>query len=118
MVVNHNDYAFLVISPNSSITRRQDAPEVFDMTTVAYVISTNFVKKHNGIFEGKVKSVIVPRERAVDIDDLMDFKIVELFLKNSQFVFKMQTLHSGLLGLQIIAPNSINASAKSPFLFV
>ena len=52
------------------------------MTTVAYVVSTNFVKNHNGIFEGKVKSVIIPRERAIDIDDLMDFKIAELMLKN------------------------------------
>jgi CMP-N-acetylneuraminic acid synthetase len=82
MTVNNNDYASLVISPESNITRRQDAPEVFDMTTVAYVVSTNFVKNHNGIFEGKVKSVIIPRERAIDIDDLMDFKIAELMLKN------------------------------------
>jgi CMP-N-acetylneuraminic acid synthetase len=82
MTVNNNDYASLVISPESKITRRQDVPEVFDMTTVAYVVSTNFVKNHNGIFEGKVKSVIIPRERAIDIDDLMDFKIAEIMLNN------------------------------------
>jgi len=82
MTVNNNEYASLVISSESKIIRRQDAPEVFDMTTVAYVVSKNFVKNHNGIFEGKVKSVVIPRERAVDIDDLMDFKIAELMLKS------------------------------------
>jgi len=82
MIVNNNGYASLVISPESKITRRQDTPEVFDMTTVAYVVSANFVKKHNGIFDGRVKSVIIPRERAIDIDDLMDFKIAELMMKD------------------------------------
>jgi len=83
MTVNNNDeYASLAISPESTITRRQDVPEVFDMTTVAYVVSTNFVKNNDGIFEGKVKSVTIPRERAIDIDDLMDFKIAEIMLNN------------------------------------
>lgn len=82
MVVNgSNGYSSLVNRPKSQITRRQDAPEVFDMTTVAYVVDANFVKNHNGIFEGRVKSVIIPRQRAVDIDNLMDFKIAELMLK-------------------------------------
>ena len=81
-VNNDSGYASLVIAPESKITRRQDAPEVYDMTTVAYVVNVGFVKKHNGVFEGRVKSVVIPRERAVDIDDLMDFKIAELMLKN------------------------------------
>ena len=83
MITNDaSGYASLIISPKSQITRRQDTPEVFDMTTVAYVVSTSFVKSHDGVFEGKVKSVTVPRKRAIDIDDLMDFKIAELILKD------------------------------------
>jgi len=82
MTVNDkNGYASLVIPPKKPIIRRQDAPKVYDMTTVAYIVNPNFVKNNNGIFEGKVKSIIIPRERAVDIDDLMDFRIAELMLK-------------------------------------
>ena len=81
MVVNNNGYSSLVNRPKSQVIRRQDAPEVFDMTTVAYVVDANFVKNHNGIFEGKVKSVVVPKQRAVDIDDLMDFRMAELILE-------------------------------------
>jgi N-acylneuraminate cytidylyltransferase len=83
MTIDNSDgYTSLAMPPKIQITRRQDAPEVFDMTTVAYVVITDFVNNFNGIFEGKVKSVIIPRERAVDIDDLMDFKIAELMLRN------------------------------------
>ncbi len=85
MVVNDsNDYSSLVILPKDQITRRQDAPKVYDMTTVAYVVNANFIKNSNGIFKGKVKSVTIPRERAIDIDDLMDFKIAELLMKEKR----------------------------------
>ena len=84
MIVNNNNYASLVIPPASQIKRRQDAPEVFDMTTVAYIINKDFVKNHDGIFEGKVQSVIIPQERAIDIDYLTDFKIAEFFLKDNE----------------------------------
>jgi CMP-N-acetylneuraminic acid synthetase len=84
MVVNDDKgYSSLVIQPEESIVRRQDAPEVFDMTTVAYVVSTSFIKTHNGIFEGRTRSVYVPRERAIDIDTIIDFKFAETILHNS-----------------------------------
>ncbi len=57
--------------------RRQDAPLVFDMTTVAYVARPPFILEQKGLFAGRVKSVIVPKERAIDIDDALDFKIAE-----------------------------------------
>jgi len=83
MTVNDNSgYASLVITPENQITRRQDTPKVYDMTTVAYVVNADFVKENNGIFEGRVKSITVPQERAVDIDTLIDFKIAECLLSS------------------------------------
>lgn len=67
----------LVIPPTSGISRRQDAPEVFDMTTVAYVADPKFVMAHESAFAGRVKAVHVPIERSVDIDSLLDFEIAE-----------------------------------------
>lgn len=66
-----------VISPKSAIVRRQDAPSVYDMATVAYVARPEFVMAHNGPFDGTVRAVRVPPERAVDIDTLLDFQIAE-----------------------------------------
>ena len=83
MTVNDNSgYASLVITPENQITRRQDTPKVYDMTTVAYVVNADFVKENNGIFKGRVKSITVPQERAVDIDTLLDFKIAECLLSS------------------------------------
>jgi CMP-N-acetylneuraminic acid synthetase len=70
----------LVIPPKGSITRRQDAPVVYDMTTVAYVARPEFVMTKNGTFEGRVRYVHIPTERALDIDTPLDFKIAECLL--------------------------------------
>ncbi|MCQ8127922.1 acylneuraminate cytidylyltransferase family protein [Methylomonas rivi] len=70
----------LVIPPQSNITRRQDAPAVYDMTTVAYVADPAFVMTRNAVFDGRVRAVHVPVERAIDIDTLLDFQIAECLL--------------------------------------
>jgi CMP-N-acetylneuraminic acid synthetase len=64
------------------VERRQDAPQVYDMTTVCYVVNSKFVMTHNSIFEGRVKAVHIPIERAIDIDTLLDFQIAEALLLN------------------------------------
>lgn len=70
----------LVIPPASAITRRQDAPVVYDMATVCYVANTEFVMTKSATFEGRVRAVFVPTERAIDIDTLLDFWIAESLL--------------------------------------
>ncbi len=70
----------LVIPPPSAISRRQDVPKVFDITTVAYVARPEFVMTHNSVFEGRVLAAHVPVERAIDIDTLLDFQIAESLL--------------------------------------
>lgn len=74
----------LVNPPQSAIARRQDAPAVFDMATVAYVVRSGFVMTHNATFEGRVRAVHVPTERAIDIDTLLDFQIAECLLNSRE----------------------------------
>ncbi len=71
----------LVIPPTENVSRRQDCPPVFDMATVAYVANPQFVLTSNAMFEGRVRAVEVPPERAIDIDTLMDFRIAECLMK-------------------------------------
>jgi N-acylneuraminate cytidylyltransferase len=71
----------LVNPPHSTLIRRQDAPIVYDMATVCYVANPDFVMTHNSTFEGRVRAVHVPVERAIDIDTLLDFQIAESLLK-------------------------------------
>lgn len=74
----------LVNKPENSVTRRQDAPEVFDITTVVYTTKPKFVLEHYGIFSGKVTSIEVPKHRAVDIDDIYDFKLAEAIVMGDE----------------------------------
>ncbi|ATF91961.1 acylneuraminate cytidylyltransferase family protein [Cedecea neteri] len=71
----------LVIKPEGDVFRRQDSPEVYDITTVVYVADPNFILNKYGIFSGKVTSIVVPKERAVDIDDIYDFYMAESLIK-------------------------------------
>jgi N-acylneuraminate cytidylyltransferase len=73
----------LVNYSDSKITRRQDAPRLYDVTTHCYVAKPEFVMTHDSIFEGIVRAVYVPIERSIDIDSLLDFQIAE-FLKSKQ----------------------------------
>jgi N-acylneuraminate cytidylyltransferase/CMP-N,N'-diacetyllegionaminic acid synthase len=63
------------------VTRRQDAPETYDCN------GSILVWQRVGFFEAKdeltkgAEIYVMPRERAWDIDDELDFKIVEMLLK-------------------------------------
>jgi len=78
--INEEGVASLVIPPEKNITRRQDAPDIYDVTTVAYVTTPKFILEKDNIFSGKVRHVHVPIERALDIDTPLDLKIAELLL--------------------------------------
>ena len=66
-----------LIYKNYSCKRRQDAPSSYDMTTVAYVSSPNFVLNKNTIWDGKVATIIIPPERAIDIDTQIDLEFAQ-----------------------------------------
>ena len=60
------------------IYRRQDAPKCFDLTTACYVFKPKYIKKTLDLFSGKVGFFLIPRERSIDIDDHLDYKIANL----------------------------------------
>tara|TARA_B100000686_G_C16729575_1_gene939825 strand:+ start:634 stop:1350 length:717 start_codon:yes stop_codon:yes gene_type:complete len=71
----------LLVEGKKHYMRRQDAPKTFDMTTVTYVTRPNFILNNQKIWDGKVAGVLIPLERAVDIDDELDFEIAEFLLQ-------------------------------------
>jgi N-acylneuraminate cytidylyltransferase len=70
----------IAVIPEKPITRRQDAPMIYDMTTVAYVARPEFVMTQQGVFSGVVRCVHVPPRRAIDIDTATDFEIAECLM--------------------------------------
>ena len=72
--------AELVIKRDSAVVRRQAAPKVYDMTTVAYVADPAYILRAKGVLDGRVRAVIVPPERGIDIDTELDFRFAEMLM--------------------------------------
>lgn len=64
----------------SSAVRRQDVPEMYDVTTCVYVGSADYIKNCGKLMDGRVGYVIIPPERALDIDNYYDLHLAELML--------------------------------------
>ena len=80
VVLDKKSVARRVIEPKKSLMNRQSAPEVFDMTTVAYAARPDFVMRAESVFDGKVAALVVPEERAMDIDTELDFRVAEALM--------------------------------------
>jgi len=63
-----------------SFTSRQSAPKVYDMNSSIYVWWKERFKKSVKIFMDNSRIYIMPKQRSVDIDDDIDFKIAEMIM--------------------------------------
>jgi N-acylneuraminate cytidylyltransferase len=79
---NKKSHLSLVNGNKKKIFRRQQAPIVYDMTTVAYVSSPDFILNNHSIWDGTVDGVLIPKERAIDIDDSLDLLVAKNLYKN------------------------------------
>lgn len=81
-IIDKNDH-IKIVNKSTQINRRQDAPSVYDITTCVYACYGEYILNSLSLMEGKVGYVLIPPERAIDIDDPFDFYLAELILKNS-----------------------------------
>ena len=66
VTINADKTVHLINQPQLPLIGRQQAPVVYDMATVCYVASSEFVMTHNSIFEGRKKrSMFRPRAGSV-----------------------------------------------------
>lgn len=72
----------LVCSPQGSVVARQQAPHVYSMNASIYVWHRHTLTK--GLWNGKLKLHVMPRERSIDIDSPLDFAIVEMLMKQAK----------------------------------
>ena len=77
-----NGYLNLINHTRSKIIRRQDSSNIYDLTTGCYVSRPNFILKRQHFWGSKVRGVLMPEERAIDIDTRLDFKIANYLFKN------------------------------------
>lgn len=78
MVTTKHDGYVALAEEGHRYANRQDAPKLFDLATVAYVARPEFIISASRYFDGNVRLIEVPRERALDIDTPFDFEIAAL----------------------------------------
>ena len=72
----------LVKFPETEIASRQSAPKVYAINGSVYVWRRGALP--NGLWGGRAEIHVMPRERSIDIDSEIDFKLVELLAREKQ----------------------------------
>jgi CMP-N-acetylneuraminic acid synthetase len=80
MLVRDGDL-FVLGNSSMNVSRRQDAPDYYDLSTVVYVANTDFVLRTDRILNGKTRAIVIPKKRSLDIDDIDDFALAEIYLR-------------------------------------
>ena len=63
------------------VVARQQAPVVWEHAASTYVVDPAYLKRAQGLFQGRVMPYLMPPERCLDIDTELDFRIVECLMK-------------------------------------
>ena len=80
---DEDDSVRLSKPPEQIITRRQDAPECFDMNASIYVWKREGLIGRKSIFNADTLLFVMPEERSIDVDHEWEFEYVE-FLFNKR----------------------------------
>jgi len=81
-----NDKSFRPIkSMGTKLKRRQDSPKVYDLNACIYIWKRQALLKYDTLYIKKNSIYVMPDNRGFDIDDEIDFKIVNYFLKNELY---------------------------------
>ena len=72
----------LVKKTKKIITRRQDAPEVYDMNASIYIWKRKHLLNLKNIIDPKTSLYVMPKERSIDVDSKFDWNLVESIIKN------------------------------------
>lgn len=82
--IDKNNKVKKIKSLNKLITSRQKAPKVYDINAGIYIWNRKGLMKNLNIINNKTLYHITPNERSIDIDSLLDFKIVKSLLSKKR----------------------------------
>ena len=80
----------LVKEPPKNLTRRQDAPVVYDMNDSINVWWKKILFEKDTTFNDNTKIYIMPRHRGIDIDESFDLLVVSLILENPEKIRELR----------------------------
>ena len=75
-----NESGFLDKSKKGDFQRRQDCPDVFAFNGSMYLLKVSALKNRTISEFKKIKKIVMPEERSVDIDTMADWTLAEFYL--------------------------------------
>ena len=82
-VAEQDGYMVRAFDEDKAYTRRQDVPPIYRINGLLYLWRRDHLAKasEKQLFAGPHRLLLIPRERAIDIDDLHDFRLAEILLR-------------------------------------
>ncbi len=82
--VDKNQKVTLSKKIDNSVLRRQDVPKSYDMNASVYIWKRETILNENSLFLERTGLYVMPEERSIDIDTELDYKLVELIMKEKK----------------------------------
>jgi len=77
---NHSMAGF--IRPDAANVPRQSIPTYYRINGALYIVKVEYLMNSNDIYSDKSYALIMDKENSIDIDDMFDFKIASLILRD------------------------------------
>lgn len=84
MIDENTQQVRLVNEPVQRIYNRQAAPQVYDVSTVAFLVKCDYLLKATSIYDGETRAVVLPKDHCVDIDTEDDIAYAEFLLSRRE----------------------------------
>lgn len=73
----------LVLPPDIT-TRRQDLPETYQPNGAIYIAELEWLRRHRDFYAPEAVGYVMPPERSVDIDTMLDFRMAQALLTDEK----------------------------------
>jgi len=65
---------------------RQSLPTYYRINGALYIVKTEYLMATDNIYKEKCYSIVMTKEKSIDIDDAIDFKIAEVLMHNYELI--------------------------------
>jgi CMP-N,N'-diacetyllegionaminic acid synthase len=83
--LNEENSVFWYSEESQRMVRRQELEPIYIRTGLVYVMKTETIKKYKSIYGPNTKAIIVPEEKAINIDVESDFVLAKNYLKKFKY---------------------------------
>jgi CMP-N-acetylneuraminic acid synthetase len=75
-----SDQRLQILIDMAPVSRRQELPPVYAMNGALYFARADWLRLHRTFVTAETVAYVMPPERSVDLDTLLDWKLAELLL--------------------------------------